>query len=116
MLRRVTIFTSLIAVFLVAGCIPQVKISSPKEGTTIILGDSITFQGIARDGDSVLLTETDSLDWYVDDRFVHTGPSYTTDTLALGVHTIGISRYVDAGMAPSILRDTVTITVLYYQP
>ena len=113
MFRNANLYACMMALILLVGCIPQVKITSPKEGTKIILGDSITFQGIARSGESVLLAETDALDWYVDDVLVHIGSSYTTDTLRLGEHIIAISGYIDVeGSLPEVFRDTVTITVI----
>ena len=117
MLRSVRIFPCLMALFLLVGCLPGVTITSPEEGTKFILGDSITFRGMAYSGRVVMLTETDSLDWYVDDKFVHTGSSYTTDTLTLGDHTILISRYLAVlGVPEGIHEDSRKITVIAPRP
>ena len=86
---------------------PTVTITAPADGSTFVVGTSISFAGSASDVEdgnlSALLTWSSSLD-----GSIGSGASFSTAGLTVGTHTITAS-VVDSDSAPAF--DSITLTV-----
>ncbi|MEM7351890.1 MAG: FG-GAP-like repeat-containing protein [Acidobacteriota bacterium] len=86
---------------------PNVLISSPSDGTTVIEGDLVTFTGSASDAEEGDLTA--GLAWTSDlDGSLGSGASFSLSTLSVGSHLITAAVTDIGGLESSA---TVTLTV-----
>jgi hypothetical protein len=86
---------------------PEVTITSPADGTTVDVGDPVSFAGTATDAEDGNITG--SLSWTSDvDGTIGGGAGFTTSGLSEGVHVITAS-VTDSGGAPG--ADQISITV-----
>lgn len=110
-----------LAVLLTAGCggddttgpgsdtgAPSVSITSPSDGATFVEGGTVVFEGTAEDDEDGTLSG-DAYTWESDrDGVLNTGPTFATDALSAGAHTITLTATDDAGNSGS---SSVDITV-----
>lgn len=115
-----------LSLLLVAGCggdgttgpgdddtAPSVSISRPSDGATFVEGSTIVFEGTAVDDEDGTLSG-DAYTWESDrDGELNTGPTFTTDALSVGAHTITLTAADDAGNSGSA---SVDITVEENEP
>ncbi|MFC1707335.1 Ig-like domain-containing protein, partial [Planctomycetota bacterium] len=89
---------------------PTVQISNPADGSTINLGESITFTGSATDAEDNDVTLTGNLSWTSskDNVEIGSGGSFSYSQLSEGVHVI-TAQVTDTGGLPG--SKSVTITV-----
>ncbi len=85
---------------------PTVTISSPADGSTITLGDTVTLEGAAGDSQDGDLTAALSWSSSIDGELGAGGS--VAATLSLGVHTITASATDSVGLEAS---DSITVTV-----
>ena len=94
--------------FSLAGCIPTVRITSPKNGATFGFGEPITFSGSATNFGTGELTGG-ALVWTSSiDGQIGTGETFTKNDLSPGVHTITLSATNPNNQTG---KETRTITV-----
>jgi hypothetical protein len=87
---------------------PTASITSPANGSSITLGDNITFTGSASDTEDGNVTA--SLSWTSNlDGTIGSGASFSITTLSEGTHTITATATDSGGLTSS---DTITINVL----
>lgn len=115
-----------LALLLVAGCggddatgpgddsaAPGVSISSPADGATFVEGSTVVFEGTAEDDEDGTLSG-DAYTWESDrDGELNTGPTFATDALSVGTHTITLTATDDAGDSGSA---SIDITVEQNDP
>ncbi|MCP4662096.1 MAG: S8 family serine peptidase [bacterium] len=86
---------------------PTVTITAPTDGSTYTEGDSVTFTGTASDVEDGDLTA--SLAWTSSlDGSIGSGGSFSTSTLAVGIHTI-TAAVTDSGSLPG--SDSIQVTI-----
>ena len=86
---------------------PSVEITAPVEGSTFIVGTSVTFTGTATDAEDGSLSA--SLSWTSNlDGALGTGGSLSTSALSIGSHTISASVTDSGGLSGSA---SISITV-----
>ena len=96
MKKPILLFVLLLS-FLVAGCDPTVRITSPQDGDSFEIGETITFSCSARDfedgdlsGEAIVWTSS------IDGK-IGTGAEFATDSLSPGEHVITVTATDSAG-------------------
>lgn len=90
------------------GTAPSVSITSPSDGASFVEGSSIVFEGTAEDDQGRTLSG-DAYTWESDrDGELNVGPTFATDDLSAGAHTVTLTATDDDGNSGSA---SVDITV-----
>ena len=84
MFRNAKLYVCLMALLLMVGCEYDVRITNPRDGTLIILGDSFTFKADAYFNKVALESRSDTIAWYVDNQLVQLGKVFAD------FHVVGI--------------------------
>jgi hypothetical protein len=92
---------------------PSVSISSPSDGAAFVEGSTVVFEGTAEDDEDGTLSG-DAYTWESDrDGELNTGPTFATDALSVGTHTVTLTATDDAGNSGSA---SVDVTVEENEP
>ena len=87
---------------------PTASITTPTDGSSFTLGETINFSGFATDTEDDDAVITANLDWSSSiDGAIGTGDSFST-TLSLGTHTI-VATATDSGLLTGMESITVTV-------
>jgi len=91
-----------------AGCKPIVTITAPANGDTFAAGETITFEGQARDSQHPNLADADFVWTSAKDGEIGTGPSFASSDLSEGEHIITLTVTDPAGQSG---QRSISITV-----
>jgi hypothetical protein len=97
------------ATFTVPNRVPQVAITSPADGSTVAISQTVTFEGTAYDVDTGEMTP-EQLSWSSSlDGVLGQGDSLSLATLSAGQHTITFTADDGAG---GVASDSIVLTIL----